>query len=600
MSDYTPPLRDIRFVMNEVAGLGDVVATDLFSHVDTDTIDEVLAEVGRFMAEVIAPTNRDGDTIGATWHTDGSVTTPDSFKPAYAKWVESGFGAMPFEPDYGGAGFPWMTAIAVQEMLTSANMAMSLCPLLTQGAIDAIEVHGSDEQKSMYLPKMLTGEWTGSMNLTEPQAGSDVGAVSSKAVPAPDASEQWGADAYRITGQKIFITWGEHDCAENIIHLVLARTPGAPPGTKGISMFLVPKFLVNADGSLGQRNTAGAVSIEHKLGIHGSPTCVMAYEASIGWLVGGENEGMRNMFTMMYNARLSVGLQGLSIAERAYQDSLAYAQERLQGRAIGAPAGASSPIIDHPDVRRMLMTQRAWLDGMRCLVYTNAGALDRASGARAAGDVDEARNWQELADLMIPLSKALCTDVANEMTSLAVQIHGGMGFVEETGVAQHYRDARIAAIYEGTNGIQAADLVGRKLGMRGGGVVTDLLDEFDARSKELDAAVGMGAFGHRLREAVATARTATAHLVEVGQTDPKSLLGSSVPYLRLLGTTVCAGLLAKAALAAVEHDDDFHAAKVTSARFFAEQILPSVQGLLPAVLANADDLYALSPSQLGA
>jgi acyl-CoA dehydrogenase len=600
VSDYIPPLRDIRFVMNEVAGLGDVVATERFSHVDVDTIDDVLTEVGRFMAEVIAPTNRDGDTIGATWHPDGSVTTPDSFKPAYQKWVESGFGAMPFEPDYGGAGFPWMTAIAVQELLTSANMALSLCPLLTQGAIDAIEAHGSDDQKAVYLPKMLTGEWTGSMNLTEPQAGSDVGAVTSKAEPAPEASERWGADAYRITGQKIFITWGEHDCAENIVHLVLARTPGAPPGTKGISMFLVPKYLVNPDGSLGERNTASAVSIEHKLGIHGSPTCVMAYEDAIGWLVGGENDGMRNMFTMMNNARLSVGLQGLSITERAYQHSLTYAQERLQGRAVGAAAGVSSPIIDHPDVRRMLMTQRAWIDAMRCLVYTNAGALDRAGAARAAGESDEARSWQELADLLIPLSKGLCTDVANEMTSLALQIHGGMGFVEETGAAQHYRDARIAAIYEGTNGIQAADLVGRKLGMRSGGVVTDLLDEFEGRVAQIDAADGMGLFGDRLREAIASARTATSHLVEVGPHDPKSLLGSSVPYLRLLGTTVCAGLLAKAALAAAEHDDDFHVAKVTSARFFAEQILPSVQGLLPAVLADAGDLYALSAAQLGA
>ncbi|MDW3215432.1 MAG: acyl-CoA dehydrogenase [Ilumatobacteraceae bacterium] len=589
MSDYTPPLRDIRFVMEHIADLDEIAATELFGHADPDTIHDVLGEVGRLMAEVVAPTNRDGDTVGATWHDDGTVTLPDSFTPAYAKWVESGFGAMPFDPDYGGAGFPWITAIAVQEMLTSANMALSLCPLLTQGAIEAIHAHGSDEQKAMYLPKMLTGEWTGTMNLTEPQAGSDVGAVATKAQPRDDGS-------WAITGQKIFITWGEHDVAENIVHLVLARTPGSPPGTKGISMFVVPKYLVEADGSLGDRNTATCVSIEHKLGIHGSPTCVMAYDDAIGWLVGGEHEGMRNMFTMMNSARLSVGLEGLCISERAYQQALQYAQDREQGRAVGAPAGASSPIIDHPDVRRMLMTQRAWIDGMRALVYTNAAALDRADAARAAGEVDEARSWQELADLLIPLSKGLCTDVGNEMTSLALQIHGGMGYVEETGAAQHYRDARIAAIYEGTNGIQAADLVGRKLGMRSGGVVTELLDEFDARADALDAAGDTGAFGERLRTAVADARRATEHLVRIAPGDPRSLLAGSSPYLRLLGTTVCAGLLAKGVLGA--GDDADAVAKRASARFFGEQILPTVAGLLPAITADADALYELDATQL--
>jgi acyl-CoA dehydrogenase len=595
-------LADIQFIMDNVAGLSDITASERFGHVDPDTIHEVLAEVGRFMAEVVAPANRDGDTIGAQWHADGSVTVPESFRSAYTMWVESGFGAMPFDPDYGGAGFPWLSAIAVQEMLTSANMAFSLCPLLTQGAIDAIHAHGSDEQKATYLPKMLTGEWTGTMNLTEPQAGSDVGAVSSKAEPDAEASARWGEGAHRITGQKIFITWGEHDCAEQILHLVLARTPGSPPGTKGISMFLVPKFLLEADGSLGERNGAECVSIEHKLGIHGSPTCVMAYDDAIGWLVGGEHEGMRNMFTMMNNARLSVGLEGLALAERAYQQALEYAQERLQGRAIGAEPGTSSPIIEHPDVRRMLMTQRAWIDAMRCLVYANAGALDMAEAARSAGDVDEARRWQERADLLIPLTKGLCTDVGVEMTSLAVQVHGGMGYVEETGVAQHFRDARIAPIYEGTNGIQAADLVGRKLGMRGGGVVADLLAECAAGAAAAAEIDGMGAFGERLGEAIEAATTASRHLGQVGQTDPRSLLGASMPYLRLLGTTVCAGLLAQAAVAAAEGkapDDDFAAAKITSAKFFGEQILPTVTGLLPSITATADDLYALSPSQLG-
>ena len=595
VSEYTPPLRDIRFVLDHVADLGAILATERYGHVDDDTVYDVLAEVGRFMADVVAPTNVDGDRIGARWNSDGTVTTPPSFGAAYRQWVASGFGAVPFDPTYGGGDFPWVTAIAIQEMLTTANMALSLCPLLTQGAIDAIQAHGSDQQRSMYLPKMLTGEWSGSMNLTEPQAGSDVGAVCSKAEPVGDGS-------WLVTGQKIFITFGEHDLTENIIHLVLARTPGSPAGTKGISMFLVPKFLVGADGSLGARNDAVCLSIEHKLGIHGSPTCVMSYgerTGAIGWLVGAENEGMRNMFTMMNNARLSVGLQGLCLSERAYQQALQYAQDRAQGCGVGAAPGTSSPIIDHPDVRRMLMTQRAWIDAMRCLVYTNAAARDRA---QAAIDPDDGRVWRELADLLIPLSKGLCTDVGNEMTSLALQIHGGMGYVEETGAAQHYRDARISAIYEGTNGIQAADLVGRKLSMRGGSVITDLLDEFDARVDQLARADGLSGFATQLALALDACRTATAHLgaiaTSVGVPDQRTLLGASGPYLRLLGTTVCAGLLAKAAVAAARHDDDFHRAKVVSARFFGEQILPGAVGLLPAVLSPCDDLYALDAGQL--
>ena len=589
---YIPPLSDIQFVLEHVAGIGDIVATERFGHVDAETVHDVLAEVGRLMAEVVAPTNRDGDTIGSQWQAPDLVVTPESFKRAYAKWVESGFGAMPFDPDFGGAGFPWVTGIAVQEMFTSSNMALSLCPLLTQGAIDAVHAHGSDEQKATYLPKMLTGEWAGTMNLTEPQAGSDVGAVATKAEPDAEASAKWGADAYRVTGQKIFITWGEQDFTDNIVHLVLARTPGSPPGTKGISMFLVPKFLLDASGAPAERNTAHCVSIEHKLGIHGSPTCVMAYEGAIGWLIGGEHEGMRNMFTMMNNARLSVGLEGLAVSVRAYQQALAYSQERLQGRAIGAPAGTSSPIIEHPDVRRMLLTQRAWIDGLRALVYTNAAALDRAD---AATDPDDARRWRELADLLIPLSKGLATDVCNELTSLAVQIHGGMGYVEETGVAQHYRDARITAIYEGTNGIQAADLVGRKLGMRGGGVVADLLAEFEGRAKELSAVPGLERFADTLTDALGWVRQASLHLAEVGATDQRALLAGSSPYLRLLGTTVCAGLLAKQALAATAAD---RPDKVVTARYFGEQILPTVQGLVPTITAGADLLYELTPEQL--
>jgi acyl-CoA dehydrogenase len=587
--EYDPPLRDITFVMEHVAGLDEIVATEAFGHVDVPTIHAVLAEVGRFMADVIAPTNRDGDAVGSRWQPDGSVVAPDSFKPAYSKWVGSGFGAMPFDPTYGGGGFPWITAIAVQEMLTSANMALSLCPLLTQGAIEALTHHGSEAQKATYLPRMLTGEWAGTMNLTEPQAGSDLGAVTTRAEPAPDD----GDGAWRITGQKIFITWGEHDLTENIIHLVLARTPGSPPGTKGISMFLVPKFFVNDDGSRGERNAVHCVSIEHKLGIHGSPTCVMAYDGAVGWLVGDERDGMRNMFTMMNNARLSVGLEGLSISERAYQQARAYAHERRQGRAPGAPPGTASPIADHPDVRRMLMTQRAWIDAMRCLVYTNAAALDRAVAARAAGDADSAQRWQERADLLIPLTKGLCTDVGNELTSLALQVHGGMGYVEETGAAQHYRDARIAAIYEGTNGIQAADLVGRKLAMRNGGAVSDLLAEIEAEAGRLASVDGLEAFGATLSDAVTASRRATAHLLSIASNDQRALLAASTPYLRLLGTTVCAGLLAKAALAATARDDGFHRGKVLAAKFFGEQVLPVACGLLASIESGCADLDAI-------
>jgi alkylation response protein AidB-like acyl-CoA dehydrogenase len=595
VTSYRPPLRDIQFVLDHVAGLGEILSSDRYAHVDAETLREVLGEAGRFMAEVVAPTNVDGDRVGSQRKSDATVVTPPGFKEAYRQWVDSGFGAMAFDPDFGGAGFPRVSALAVLEMMTSANMSLSLCPLLTQSVIEAVDAYGSDGQRNTYLPKMLTGEWTGTMNLTEPQAGSDVGAVRCKAEPNADGS-------WRLFGQKIFITYGEHDLAENIIHLVLARTPGAPPGTTGLSMFVVPKFLVNDDNSLGVRNDAFCVAIEHKLGIHGSPTAVMAYGdngGATGWLLGDEFGGMRYMFTTMNSARLSIGMEGLSVSERAYQDALAYAQERQQGTAVGAPKGERSFIIEHPDVRRLLMTQRAWIDGMRCLIYSNAAAVDRAD---AASTPDERVRWQELTDLLIPLSKALCTDLGNEMTSLALQVYGGMGYIEESGMAQYYRDARIAAIYEGTNGIQAADLVARKLGIRAGGVVFDLLDEFDDYARSMAESDVLSAFSASLAAAIETARSATSHLVATATTDLRSALSASSPYLRLLGTTVCGGLLARAALAASNPengDDEFLSAKISSARFFGEQILPTVSGLLPAVLANSDELYRLTPGQLG-
>ncbi len=593
MSDYTPPIANIEFVLRHVVDLDDLLDQAPFDHLDSETMSMVIGEVGRFIADVVAPINRDSDQIGATW-SDGDVTLPDSFRPAYEQFVASGFGAVPFDPEYGGGGFPWITAIAIQEMLTSACMSFALCPLLTQGAIDALMHHGSEEQRQAYLPKMLTGEWSGTMNLTEPQAGSDVGALTTKA-------ESVGDGSWRLTGQKIFITWGEHDLADNIVHLVLARTPGAPPGTKGISMFLVPKFLLNDDGSPGERNDVACVSIEHKLGIHGSPTCVLSFgdnDGAIGWLIGDEGAGMRNMFTMMNNARLSVGLQGLAVAERAYQQALSYAQERVQGTAVGAEPGTKSPIIDHADVRRMLMTQRAWIDAMRCLLYENGAALDRVT---AAADTEARQHHKEWADLLIPLSKSLCTDLGNELTSLALQIHGGMGFVEETGVAQHYRDIRIAAIYEGTNGIQAADLVGRKLPMRGGDVVLERLEMITEQAKSLGEVEELATFGRNLDQAADAARRATRWLIENGTADLNNALAASSPYLRLLGTVVCGGLMAKAAMAASaqEADDpDFHRARIVSARFFGEQLLPAAEGLEASVTAGASDLFALTAQQL--
>ena len=593
MAEYTPPIAHIDFVLNHVVDLDNLLSEGRYSELDSETVSMVISEVGRFIADVIAPINREGDQTGAQW-VDGEVVMPDSFDAAYRQFVASGFGAVPFDPEYGGGGFPWITAIAIQELLTSACMSFALCPLLTQGAIDALMHHGSEEQRQLYLPKMLTGEWTGTMNLTEPQAGSDVGALTSKAEPVGDGS-------FMISGQKIYITYGEHDMADNIIHLVLARTPGSPPGTKGISMFLVPKFLVDADGSIGDRNDISCVSIEHKLGIHASPTCVLSFgdnDGAIGWLIGDEGAGMRNMFTMMNNARLSVGLQGLALAERAYQQALSYSQERIQGRAVGAEPGTKSPIIDHADVRRMLMTQRAWIDAMRCLLYENAAAMDRAA---AGGDPDEAAAQGEWADLLIPLSKSLCTDLGNELTSLAVQIYGGMGFVEETGVAQHYRDIRIAAIYEGTNGIQAADLVGRKLPMRGGAVVFEQLDVIAERAKALGGTQELADFGRNLARGVEAARRASQWIIDNGVADPNHALAASTPYLRLLGTVVCGGLMAKAALAAgssAGEDSDFMAARVVSAKFFGEQLLPQAEALESAVVAGADDLFQLDPAQL--
>lgn len=592
MDGYRAPLDDIRFTLDHVVPLATLSSLPTFAHADADTLAALLDEAGRFAEEVVAPTNRDGDREGARVQ-DAGVVTPDSFHSAYDRYVASGWGAMQHPEEHGGGGFPLLAATAVKELITSANMAFSLNPLLTTGAVHLLTHHGSDAQKARYLPRMVTGEWAGTMNLTEPQAGSDVGAVTAKAEPIEDGR-------YRITGQKIYITYGDHDLSEQIVHLVLARLPDAPPGTKGISLFIVPKFLVEEDGSLGARNDVQVVSLEHKLGIHASPTCVMAFGESeggaIGELVGDPHDGMRQMFTMMNDARLGVGLQGLAIAERAAQHAEAYARDRLQGRAPGAAPGAQSPIIDHPDVRRMLLETRAAIDAMRALCYENARALDLALHAP---DDEGRRAGQQLADLLTPLSKSWCTDLGVELTSTALQVFGGMGYVEETGVAQHMRDARIAPIYEGTNGIQAIDLVMRKLPSDAGATVLALLDGLvpDELPEPLADLVGP------LTAARDVARTVTADLLARGER-PLDVLAGASPYLRLLSTVLATGLVVRGVAAAHtadggRTDGEVLAARTLRARILVTRILPIVHGLAPVVTAGADDLYALTPDAAG-
>lgn len=550
---YTPPVEEQRFVLDHVVRIADLLD-------DPDMVAAIVEGAGQFAAGEFAPLNRIGDEVGASWSSEG-VTMPAGFKAAYKAYVEGGWGTLAGPVEFGGQGLPLTLATVVMEDLGSANMGFSLCMMLTPGAVEALKHHGSDALREAWLPRLITGEWTGTMNLTESQAGSDVGALKTKAVPAGDGS-------YRITGQKIFITFGEHDLADNIVHLVLARLADAPLGTRGISLFLVPKVL--ADGS---RNDLRCVSIEHKLGIHASPTCLMAYGdegGATGWLIGEENKGMAAMFTMMNNARLNVGLQGVSIAERAMQQAVAYALERVQGSREGRPAR----IVEFPDVRRMLLRMKALTQGARALAYYCAGQTDRA------GRGDEAARAR--ADLLTPLVKTYGTDIGVEVTNLAVQVHGGMGYVEETGAAQHLRDARISPIYEGTNGIQAADLVGRKLGLDGGRVLARLLA--DIRLEAGGEANLMGLVDDC--EAIA------AHLLAAG---PDDRLAASYPFLTMLSVAVCGWLLARQAAALADHDGDpaFRAMKRAAARFYLDQILPEAGGLAAAATAPADILYAL-------
>ena len=593
---YTAPLADMRFALREVAGLSGVAALPGYEHATDDTIDAVLEEAGKLAGNGLAPLNREGDKVGARLE-NGVVRTAPGFAAIYKEFVEGGWNSLPFDPEFGGQGMPWLLATAVQEMWQAANMGFGLVLLLNQGAIDAIHHHGSEEQKATYLPRMISGEWTGTMNLTEPQAGSDLGQLKSRAVK--------NGDHYLVSGQKIFITYGEHDMAENIVHLVLARTPDAPAGVRGISLFIVPKYLPDADGKPGKRNDLRCVSLEHKLGIHASPTCVMSFGddgGAVGYLVGEEGRGLSYMFTMMNNARLSVGIQGLAIAERAYQQAAAFARSRVQSKDDGSTAPASVSIVHHADVRRMLMSMRAQIEAMRALGYYTAAGID---GALKQPDKAAGRRIQDRVDLLIPIVKAWFTDLGNEIASTGVQIHGGMGFIEDTGAAQHLRDARILPIYEGTNGIQARDLVGRKVAKDGGETMLALVAEMRATAEEMKAAPGddIDAIRAGLVAAADALEDATRWVAQSVKAELVNALAGSVPFLRLAGTALGGWLLARSALVAQtrlgqrDGDPAFLEAKLVTARFYAEVILPPALAQLGPLKAAGRTVFVLAEEQ---
>ncbi|MFS0738541.1 acyl-CoA dehydrogenase [Sphingomonas sp. 1P06PA] len=570
---FTAQISEQRFVLEHVVRIAELAKHEAFAAATPDVVDAILEGAAQLAEGAYAPLNRIGDTVGARWTPDG-VTMPDGFRAAYRDYVDGGWGTLNAPVEHGGQGLPFSLATAVLEDIGSANMGASLIMMLSTGAIEALVSHGSPELQQAWLPKLVTGEWNGTMNLTEPQAGSDVGALRTTATPAGDGS-------WRIKGTKIFITYGDHDLADNIVHLVLARTPDALPGTRGISLFLVPKSRLDADGRPGAANDVRCVSIEHKLGIHASPTCVMSYgdnDDCHGWLIGPEQGGMRAMFTMMNNARLNVGLQGVSIAERATQAAVAYALGRVQSARAGVAGGAPVAIVEHPDVRRMLIRMKALTQGARALVYHAAGMADRAHLGDAAA--------RARLDLLTPLAKAWGTDVGVEVASLGVQVHGGMGFVEETGAAQHYRDARIAPIYEGTNGIQAADLVGRKLMGDGGAALAALIA--DIRSE---------AGGEAALMALADAVERVAEAFLAAEVDDR--LAGSVPFLKMCAVLVAGWLMARQAAAATGNSD-FERMKRTASRFLLERIVPEAAGEEAAALAGAAGLYAVDEAALTA
>lgn len=591
MADYSYPYKDAEFILNELVEFDRLCQAGGLHEVNSELASAVLSEASRLAAEVIAPLNTIGDHEGATLDELGVRETP-GFAEAYRQYVDGGWASLPFGEEYGGQGMPKVIGTAAEEIWQSANLAFSLCPLLTHGAVDALEKHGSEELKSLYLPRMVSGEWTGTMNLTEPQAGSDLAAVATRAVPE--------GDHYRISGQKIFITWGDHRMTKNVIHLVLARLPDAPFGVRGISLFLVPKYLLDANGEPAGRNDVQCVSLEHKLGIHASPTCVMAFGdkgGAIGYLVGEPHRGLAAMFTMMNAARQSVGLQGLSVSARSYRQALAWAKERLQGTRSD---GSRYPIIEFPDVRRMLMLMKAGTEAMRALAFTAAAEIDRA---RLARDPQLAARHHPRVELFTPIVKGWLTEMAQELTSYGIQIHGGMGFVEETGSAQYYRDARITTIYEGTTGIQANDLVGRKTLANDGSVLADLLEDVRATARALHAREGLAALGAALQSGADSAQTASGWLLANAGNDRNVAGAAGVNFLMLLGY-VCGGwLMGRSALKAAERlaagggDESFLQAKIVTARFYCEHLLPRAGVCLAAIQAGPDSMMALSADQ---
>jgi alkylation response protein AidB-like acyl-CoA dehydrogenase len=596
MSSYSAPLKDMQFVIRDLIGLAEISALPGFEEVNADLIDAVLGEAAKFAREVLDPLNRSGDKQGARL-TAGQVSAPDGFAQAYRQFVEAGWNGLAAQPAFGGQGLPHLAAVPVVEMWNSANLSFSLCPMLTSGVLEALRVHGTPEQQARYLPQLTPGRWTGTMNLTEPQAGSDLSAMRTRAVRE--------GDHYRIHGTKIFITWGEHDMAENVVHLVLARTPDAPEGVRGLSLFIVPKFLPKDDGTPGERNDVKCVSIEHKLGIHASPTCVLSYgegKGAVGYLVGEENRGLEYMFTMMNHARLGVGVEGVAVAERAYQHALEHARTRVQGREIGQKSGDRVTIIHHPDVRRMLMSMRSKVEAMRALTCAAAAALDKAH--HHPDDAARRRN-QALIDLLTPIVKGWCTEQAVEIASTGIQIHGGMGFVEESGAAQYLRDARITTIYEGTTGIQAMDLIGRKVAHEKGASAFALISEMRAVEAELGKteAVAGASMRASLKDAIDALEAATRWVVDTYPKDPRAAAAVSVPYLMLFGVVAGGWMMARAAsfahaaLSNPAADHEFMQAKLATARFYAEHELPRAAALAREVASGAGSVLALEPAR---
>ncbi|PPE65904.1 acyl-CoA dehydrogenase [Caldimonas caldifontis] len=591
---YQAPVKDMLFCMKELAGLADVARLPGFEEAGEETAQAVLEECAKLNEGVVAPLNVEGDRNPSFWK-DGQVTTTPGFKEAFRQFAEGGWQGLQHPTDFGGQGLPKTIGAACIEMINSANLSFALCPLLTDGAIEALLTAGTPEQQQTYIPRMISGEWTGTMNLTEPQAGSDLALVRTRAEPQPDGS-------YRIFGTKIFITYGEHDMAENIVHLVLARVNGAPEGVKGISLFIVPKFMVKPDGSLGDRNDVHCVSIEHKLGIKASPTAVLQFGdhgGAVGYLVGQENRGLEYMFIMMNAARYAVGIQGIAVAERAYQQAVAYAKERIQSRPVDGSMPGRAPIIHHPDVRRMLMTMRAYTEGCRAMAITAAAAYD---AAHAHPDAEVRKQNQAFYEFMVPLVKGYSTEMSLEVTSLGVQVHGGMGFIEETGAAQHYRDSKILTIYEGTTAIQANDLVGRKTARDGGQTAKAIAGQIEATEAALARRDSVAA--RAMLKRLKAAREAFVQVVDfmVGQAkgNPNAAFAGSVPYLMLAGNLIAGWQLARALLVAEDklaagEDTAFMQAKIATARFYAEHILAKVPGQRDAIVEGADSVTALAP-----